>query len=127
MVDGCAHVVRGTGQPAGLPQRLCPCVLPAEAGPSGAPVSREGSRPPVLTGKARGSAVASVPGADLVWGWAAAGGPGLSFTLGACEEEGSQASGGATVATWPLTRPSRALWPFLWASSPASLPSLLWH
>ena len=85
-------------------------------------MSHEGSRPPVLTGKARGLAVASVPGADLVWGWAAAGGPGLSFTFGACEEEGSQASGRATVDTWPLTRPSRALWPFLWASSLPPFP-----
>ena len=72
MVDGCAHVLPGAGLPAGLPQHLCPCVLPAEAGLWRGTHVPHGELAPVLTGKARGSAVASVPGS----------GPCLGYLLG---------------------------------------------
>ena len=72
MVDNYARMLPIVGLPAGPLQHLCPCVLPAEAGPwRGTRVPR-GELAPVLTGKARGLAVASV------WGC----GPWLGHLLG---------------------------------------------
>lgn len=62
MVDGYARMLPIVGLPAGPLQHLCPCVPPAEAGLwRGTRVPR-GELAPVLTGKARGLAVASAPG-----------------------------------------------------------------
>lgn len=64
---------------------------------------------------------------DTCWGWAAAGGPGLSFMFGASEEgeqPGQRAGGWGTLGHCLLHIP--ALWPFLCALSfPVALPALL--
>ena len=57
-----------------------------------------------------------------------AGGPGLSFTFGAREEEGSQASGRTTVDTWSLSpaRPRLCGLPLCLLPLPL-FPRCFWH
>lgn len=64
---------------------------------------------------------------DTCWGWAAAGGPGLSFMFGASEEESSQASGRVMGDTWSLSPAHPSSGP---SSAPPSLLPFLrcfWH
>ena len=104
------------------------CLL--RLGRGGAPVSHVGSWPLSSRGRLGAWQWPGCGGVDLgwgtCWGWAAAGGPGLSFTFGAREEESSQASGRVTEGHLvTVSCPSQLCGPSSAPPSPVALPALL--